>query len=551
MLQRLIIRNYAIIDEIEIDFNEGLNIITGETGAGKSIILGALGLIKGERAQSQMMRSADTKCVIEAIYDVSNYPLQDWFVANNLIYASQAIVRREINSDGKSKAFINNVSCNVNLLQELGDKLIEIHSQHDSLELKSNEFQLDVIDAFAENQKYLVDLKTGFNEYKSLKREYDILIQSQSKSQAEKDLQQYHLNELNTHDFELWNLEQLENEHSLMENSLEIKQSIGLSVSILKEDEINLLDSMKDILNRMRKFEKISNDLESINEELDATIDKINQISRDYESLSDNIDFDEEKLIELRDKVDFIYKLMKKHGKQTILELTEFKNELTTALNYTENLSEKITELELELNKKYSSCISLAKTISDRRKKLLPTIEKNLLTYLYELQLDSSQFQIELETNEKELTDKGIDKVEFLFTANAGSPLRELKRAISGGEMSRFMLAIKSLIAQKINLPTLIFDEIDTGVSGPVANKVASTLQNLASKHQIIAITHLPQIASRGNYHLWVYKETQNNVTQTRLKKLSNSEREFEIAKMISGEEITESSLVTAKELLR
>jgi DNA repair protein RecN (Recombination protein N) len=551
MLQRLIIRNYAIIDEIEIEFNDGLNIITGETGAGKSIILGALGLIKGERAQSQMMRSADKKCVIEAIYDVSNYPLQDWFVANNLMYSSQAIVRREINSDGKSKAFINNGSCNVNLLQELGDKLIEIHSQHDSLELKSNDFQLDVIDAFADNSTYLQDIKSNFSEYKALQREYDILIHSQSKSQAEKDLQQYHLTELNAHDFELWNLEQLENEYSLMENSLEIKQSIGLSVSNLKDDEINLLDSLKEILNRMRKFEKVSKDLESINEELDASIDKINQISRDYESLADNIDFDEEKLIELRDKVDFINKMLKKHGKQTIAELAELKDELATALNYTENLSEKITELEFNLTKKYTSCIAIAKTISDRRKKLLPTIEKNLLTYLYELQLDSSQFQIELESNEKELTEKGIDKVEFLFTANAGSPLRELKRAISGGEMSRFMLAIKSLIAQKINLPTLIFDEIDTGVSGPVANKVATNLQNLATKHQIIAITHLPQIASRGSYHLWVYKETQNNITQTRLKKLSQSEREFEIAKMISGEEITENSLVTARELLR
>lgn len=551
MLQRLIIRNYAIIDEIEIEFNDGLNIITGETGAGKSIILGALGLIKGERTQSQMMRSADKKCVIEAIYDVSNYPLQEWFVSNNLLYSSQAIVRREINSDGKSKAFINNGSCNVNLLQELGDKLIEIHSQHDSLELKSNDFQLDVIDAFAENQTHLSDLKTSFAEYKTLQREYDILIQSQSKSQAEKDLQQYHLTELNTQDFELWNLEQLENEHSLMENSLEIKQSIGLSVSNLKENEINLIDSLKEILNRMRKFEKVSKDLETINEEMDHAIDNLSQISRDYESLADNIDFDEERLIELRDKVDFINKMLKKHGKTSISELSEYKNELFTALNYTENLSEKITELELSLNKKYTTCITISKTISDRRKRLLPTIEKSLLTYLYELQLDSSQFQIELETNEKELTDKGFDKVEFLFTANAGSPLRELKRAISGGEMSRFMLAIKSLIAQKINLPTLIFDEIDTGVSGPVANKVAATLQNLATKHQIIAITHLPQIASRGNYHLWVYKETQNNVTQTRLKKLSNSEREYEIAKMISGEEITESSLVTARELLR
>jgi len=550
MLKRLVIRNYAIIDEIDIDFSPRLNIITGETGAGKSIILGALGLIKGERAQSQMVRDVQKKCIIEAHYDITGYTLEHWFADNQIPFNSNTIVRRELNADGKTKAFINDVACNIALLQDLGDRLVEIHSQHDSLEIKSSDFQLDVVDAFADNANLLLNMQSSFSAYRQMNKEYKILLDSQSKSQAEKDLQTFQLQELNQFEFEDWNLESLENEHNLIENSLEIKQMLAVSVNSMKSDDANLVDALKEVLIRMRKFEKFSKELEAINEELDISIDKLSQIARDYENLEDNIDFDEERLVELRDKVDFIHKMMKKHQSNSIVGLGTIKQDLATSLNWSENLSEKIVDLELALKDKYVECISIANELAARRKNILPTIENQLLEYLKELQLDSSQFQIELISDEDSLSEKGFDKVEFLFTANAGSPLRELKRAISGGEMSRFMLSIKSLIAQKISLPTLIFDEIDTGVSGIVANKVASVLEKLSLKHQIIAITHLPQIASRGSHHMNVYKSTQNNLTTTHIKLLHQADREIEIARMISGENITPASLTSARELL-
>lgn len=550
MLKRLLIKNYAIIDEMEIDFSPRLNIITGETGAGKSILLGALGLIKGERAQTQMMRSSDKKCIIEAVFDLSETRLELWFQQVNIPYQKFTIVRRELSADGKTKAFINDTASNVSMLQELGDQLVEIHSQHDSLELKSSDFQLEVLDAFAENTELKQQMTLQYKAWKMMHKECQLLIQSQSKSQAEKDLQTYQMQELNLYDFDTWDQEKIESDHLLAENALEIKQILSSSSRILQHEEVNLLDSLKEILNRLRKFEKYSKELTQINEQMDSSVEQLVQVARDYELLADNTEFNQEQLAELQEKVEFIHKMLRKHQVTSLSELVLVKQDLSTALNYGENLNEKIAELEVNLDKQKKECLRIAAELSKRRKSVLSYIETQLLSNLKELQMENSQFQIELISNEKHLSDRGFDTVEFLFTANAGSPLRELKRAISGGEMSRFMLAIKSLIAQKIELATMIFDEIDTGVSGLVANKVATVLDKLAKGHQIIAITHLPQIASRGSHHINVYKSTENKVTTTHLKLLHQADREIEIARMISGETITPASLTSARELL-
>ena len=551
MLKRLLIRNYAIIDEVEIDFSTRLNIITGETGAGKSIILGALGLIKGERAQTQMVRSVNKKCTIEAVFDLSEMKLDAWFQAAQLPFNKLTTVRRELSADGKTKAFINDIACNVSSLQELGNKLVEIHSQHDSLELKSTEFQLEVVDAFADNASLKLEMAKAFSSLRSMQKEYQLLLHSQSKSQAEKDLQTYQLQELNQYDFEEWDQTKIESDHHLAENALEIKQLLSGSVRAMKQDEVNLLDSLKEILSRLRKFEKFSKELTDINEQMDSSLEQLGEIARDYEALADNTEFDEEQLIELREKVEFIHKMLRKHQITSLSALSVLKQDLATALHYGENLNEKMAELELALSSQKTKCLDLATQLSNRRKGVLSLIETQLLDNLKELQMENSQFQIELISDKNNLSEKGYDSVEFLFTANAGSPLRELKRAVSGGEMSRFMLAIKSLIAQKIDLATMIFDEIDTGVSGIVANKVASVLDKLSKSHQIIAITHLPQIASRGGHHISVYKTTENNITTTHLKLLHQADREIEIARMISGESITPASLTSARELLK
>ena len=550
MLKRLLIKNYAIIDAVEIDFSPRLNIITGETGAGKSILLGALGLIKGERAQTQMVRSSDNKCIIEAVFDLSETRLELWFQQMNIPYQKLTMVRRELSADGKTKAFINDTATNVSMLQELGDQLVEIHSQHDSLELKSSDFQLEVVDAFAENTELKQQMTLLYQAWKLMQKEYQLLLQSQSKSQAEKDLQTYQLQELNLYDFDTWNQEKIESDHLLSENALEIKQILSVSSRTLQHEEVNLVDSLKEILNRLRKFEKYSKELTQINEQMDSSVEQLVQVARDYELLADNTEFDQEQLAELQEKVEFIHKMLRKHQVASLSELVLVKQDLSTALNYGENLNEKIAELEVNLDKQKKECLRIAAELSKRRKSVLSDIEAQLLSNLKELQMENSQFQIEMISDEKYLSDRGFDTVEFLFTANAGSPLRELKRAISGGEMSRFMLAIKSLIAQKIELATMIFDEIDTGVSGLVANKVATVLDKLAKGHQIIAITHLPQIASRGSHHINVYKSTENKVTTTHLKLLHQADREIEIARMISGESITPASLASARELL-
>jgi DNA repair protein RecN (Recombination protein N) len=550
MLKRLLIKNYAIIDAVEIDFSPRLNIITGETGAGKSILLGALGLIKGERAQTQMVRSSDNKCIIEAVFDLSETRLELWFQQMNIPYQKLTMVRRELSADGKTKAFINDTATNVSMLQELGDQLVEIHSQHDSLELKSSDFQLEVVDAFAENTELKQQMTLLYQAWKLMQKEYQLLLQSQSKSQAEKDLQTYQLQELNLYDFDIWNQEKIESDHLLAENALEIKQILSVSSRTLQHEEVNLVDSLKEILNRLRKFEKYSKELTQINEQMDSSVEQLVQVARDYELLADNTEFDQEQLAELQEKVEFIHKMLRKHQVASLSELVLVKQDLSTALNYGENLNEKIAELEVNLDKQKKECLRIAAELSKRRKSVLSDIEAQLLSNLKELQMENSQFQIEMISDEKYLSDRGFDTVEFLFTANAGSPLRELKRAISGGEMSRFMLAIKSLIAQKIELATMIFDEIDTGVSGLVANKVATVLDKLAKGHQIIAITHLPQIASRGSHHINVYKSTENKVTTTHLKLLHQADREIEIARMISGESITPASLASARELL-
>ena len=550
MLKRLLIKNYAIIDAVEIDFSPRLNIITGETGAGKSILLGALGLIKGERAQTQMVRSSDNKCIIEAVFDLSETRLELWFQQMNIPYQKLTMLRRELSADGKTKAFINDTATNVSMLQELGDQLVEIHSQHDSLELKSSDFQLEVVDAFAENTELKQQMTLLYQAWKLMQKEYQLLLQSQSKSQAEKDLQTYQLQELNLYDFDTWNQEKIESDHLLAENALEIKQILSVSSRTLQHEEVNLVDSLKEILNRLRKFEKYSKELTQINEQMDSSVEQLVQVARDYELLADNTEFDQEQLAELQEKVEFIHKMLRKHQVASLSELVLVKQDLSTALNYGENLNEKIAELEVNLDKQKKECLRIAAELSKRRKSVLSDIEAQLLSNLKELQMENSQFQIEMISDEKYLSDRGFDTVEFLFTANAGSPLRELKRAISGGEMSRFMLAIKSLIAQKIELATMIFDEIDTGVSGLVANKVATVLDKLAKGHQIIAITHLPQIASRGSHHINVYKSTENKVTTTHLKLLHQADREIEIARMISGESITPASLASARELL-
>lgn len=550
MLLSLEIKNFAIIDKIQLEFSPRLNIITGETGAGKSIILGALGLLKGERAQANQMLHPDEKGFIEGRFNIEKLELKNYFEYNDLDYAPEILIRRELLPGGKSRAFINDTPCSIQLLQELGEKLVNIHSQHDSLELKSHQFQLQIVDAYADIKPLKMDFKSQFNDLSALKSEYARLIDLKSKGDKELELKKYHFEELNQYDINAWDWSKMETDLEWMENAMEVKLLLQASSNALSYDEMNLVDALTDILNKVRKYDKTSSELQKINETLANTIEELKQTSKDYESMNNKIEYDEEQILELQSKIQFGVNIMRKHQVNEFHSLLNIKEQLALDLSKIENLDTEINSLMSKIASIEKSCLQLAHHISTKRKAVLPEIEKTLLNYLVEMKMEESQFKIQMTTDEQQMTEIGIDSVRFLFSANKGKEPQDIKNAISGGEMSRFMLALKSMMAKKIQLPTLIFDEIDTGVSGIVASKVAMILEKLTEQHQVIAITHLPQIASRGDYHLMVYKETNETNTLSKIKRLDSEARELEIAKMISGENITETSLAGARELL-
>ncbi len=551
MIKQLCIQNFAIIDQMTISFSDRLNIITGETGAGKSILLGALGLLMGERAQSNSAKNPEAKCIVEGTFDVSKLNIKSWFETNELDYADETIIRRELLPGGKSRAFVNDTPCTIQVLSELGLQLVDIYSQHDSLELKNYDYQLKIIDAFAQNDVLLKQYTDAYQRLRKNKITYESLLASHQDKEKEQELLQYHLQEMLLYSFEEWDFAKMENDLVLMENAVDIKQSLSACVHLFKSDEQNLQGVLQDILNRQRKFEKVSSDLQAINDNFQSILEEMKEIFKSYERLEEGIEFDEEQINNLREQIDFINKLMLKHRKHDFSELVAYKNELESKLEMLENSDSYLLELKEQLKKDYLLCMQLAEQLTDKRKATFEIVEKTLMLYLVELGMENSQFKIWINSSKDHMRETGIDEVRFLFSANKGIAPQDLKNAISGGEMSRFMLSIKSMMAKKILLPCLIFDEIDTGVSGIVANKVANILEELTAQHQVVAITHLPQIASRGSHHLYIYKDKTADITQSSIKILSPQERELEIAKMIAGDQVTETSLAGARELLK
>jgi DNA repair protein RecN (Recombination protein N) len=551
MIKQLRIQNFAIIDQMTISFSDRLNIITGETGAGKSILLGALGLLMGERAQSNSAKNPEAKCIVEGTFDVSKLNIKSWFETNELDYADETIIRRELLPGGKSRAFVNDTPCTIQVLSELGLQLVDIYSQHDSLELKNYDYQLKIIDAFAQNDVLLKQYTDAYQRLRKNKITYESLLASHQDKEKEQELLQYHLQEMLLYSFEEWDFAKMENDLVLMENAVDIKQSLSACVHLFKSDEQNLQGVLQDILNRQRKFEKVSSDLQAINDNFQSILEEMKEIFKSYERLEEGIEFDEEQINNLREQIDFINKLMLKHRKHDFSELVAYKNELESKLEMLENSDSYLLELKERLKKDYLLCMQLAEQLTDKRKATFEIVEKTLMLYLVELGMENSQFKIWINSSKDHMRETGIDEVRFLFSANKGIAPQDLKNAISGGEMSRFMLSIKSMMAKKILLPCLIFDEIDTGVSGIVANKVANILEELTAQHQVVAITHLPQIASRGSHHLYIYKDKTADITQSSIKILSPQERELEIAKMIAGDQVTETSLAGARELLK
>lgn len=555
MLKHISVQNYALIDKLEVEFTDGLTIITGETGAGKSILLGALGLIAGSRADTQALQDKTKKCVVEASFNIKGYALKDFFSLHELDYDEITTVRREIipiaiGTEGKSRAFINDTPVTLSQLKELAEYLIDIHSQHQTLTLNGSAFQLSVIDAFADHSSTMEEYATGFKKYKALEKLLNDLTERESQAKKDLDYFQFQFNELEDANLQADQQLAMEQELETLNNAEEIKSNLSKAAHGLAGGEQNLLSSLNElkiILSGMAKFKPEINELST---RLSSAYIELKDITNELEALEQDIVYDPKQIEILTEKLDAVYRLQQKHQVKTIEELIAIKDDLSNKLLDFSSLEAEIEKVNKELSVLQKSLMALAKTMSANRKKSIPKIEKEIASLLSSLSMPNAQLKVEHIVLEA-LSANGLDKVNFLFSANKGSDFKELNKVASGGELSRLMLSIKSLIAQLTALPTIIFDEIDTGVSGDVADKVGSIMDKMATKMQVITITHLPQIASKGESHLFVFKEDKNNKTYSNIKKLTAEERIQEVAKMLSTGAPTAAAINNAKELLK
>lgn len=552
MLSRLVIKNYALIDNLDISFDRDLNVITGETGAGKSIVLGALGLILGQRAEGKYFFNQQKKCIVEGFFNIKSYLLKSFFEEFDLDYDEETVLRREIALDGKSRAFINDTPVTLQILKALGQQLIDVHSQHATLEINNSDFQLLVVDVMAQHDELLKDYKSGYQNLKKNQRTLKQLKEESEKSKADQDYFQFLFDELESANLLADEQEDLENELNSLTHAEEIKKNLQSATSLISNNENAAYVQLKEALNQIQSLEKFQPAIEEFATRLKSALIEIKDVADELESLEQNTSFNDTRADEINERLSLLYGLQKKHRLNSNLELIALQNELSEKLNQILFTDEDIINLEKDIETIENTLKKNALTISSNRNKIIPSIEAYILKVLDQVGMNNAQLKIEQKVSEGEKLDQnGVDQIRFLFNANKGHQLNELNKVASGGELSRLMLSIKSLIAKKTALPTIIFDEIDTGVSGEVANRVGNIMQELAKDMQVITITHLPQMASKGKSHYFVYKLIKNDFTYTQIKKLNTEERVLEIAKMLSGENPKESALQNAKELLQ
>ncbi|MEO8253145.1 MAG: DNA repair protein RecN [Flavobacterium sp.] len=549
MITALSIKNYALIEKLTIDFSKGFSIITGETGAGKSIILGALGLVLGKRADLTSLKNKEEKCIIEAQFDISKYNLAAFFETNDLDFENETIIRREILPSGKSRAFINDSPVNLQELQDLGVFLLDIHSQQQTRELTDENVQFDIIDAIAANSGIISDYQTLLKSYKSDKTQLNSLIKRQSESNKEQEYHTFLLNELLAAQLKVGEQEELESVFEQLNNVEIIKESIDKSLAIANEEQFGVLNNLKEIKTAIQKIAPFSAEYQTLFERITSLAIEFDDISDEMIRHSEKIIFDPEQLEKTNQKLQLIYNLQKKHQVLTVDELVLIQTKLENQVLELGNIEEEITLLNTAIQEKANQLDKLATTIHDNRMKAIPILSEKMIAILATLGMPNVRFNIQVTQGESYFAN-GKDELQFLFSANKGTDFGLLKKVASGGEMSRIMLAVKAILAQYSKLPTLIFDEIDTGVSGEIAIKMGEIMKEMSKKMQIFAITHLPQIAAKGDEHFKVSKSTVGDDTQSELKLLSDQERIVEIAQMLSGTVVSDSALNHAKALL-
>ncbi len=549
MLQKLHIQNYAIISELEINFSDHLNIITGETGAGKSILMGALNLVLGERADSAVLQDKEKKCVVEAVFTVKkNEGIKAFTEKHELDNGEEIILRREIAATGKSRSFINDTPVNLSQLKELSVLLVDLHQQFDTLDIGNENFQREVMDALADNAKLLQQLKEKFSQYAASKKQLEELQSQQANANKEFDYNRFLFDELDELSLKENELEDLDAELKLLSNAENIKQQLGAVYFELKDSEQPVLQQLKTLQQKLHALDDFHPELKQLQERMNSCLIEMEDVADELEKINDGIRYDAERIQAVNDRLSVGYKLLKKHNVTETQHLLAVQKELQVKLDAVLNISTEIERLEKETSSLYAAAETIATKISDNRNAQVKSFTQKVNQLLAQVGMPNAQLKVEI--SKASLSSTGMDSINFLFDANKSNRFEPLHKVASGGELSRLMLSVKSLVAKKLQLPTLIFDEIDTGISGEAARQVGIIMKDLAAGHQILSITHQPQIAAKANAHYFVYKTIVNDKVVTSIRQLSNDERITSIAQMLSGEKPTAAALENAREMV-
>ena len=550
MLKQLSIQNYAIIDSIDIKFPEGMNVVTGETGAGKSIIMGALGLILGDRADSSALVNKEKKCIVEGVFKTETKAgVKKFLKDNELDVDEELVLRREIGVNGKSRAFINDTPVNLEQLRELSSLLVDLHQQFDALQLGENDFQREVIDALAENKNIIENYRNLYSEWKKIQQELNELRDQKQQFDKEADYNRFQFTELEEAGFKENELEDTDAELKMLNNSEEIKSALSKVYFELKESESPVVNQLKVLSNQLQVYSTFHPQLPELLQRLQSAQLELQDIAGDLDTISDHINYSPGKIEQLNERLSLGYKLIKKHGVKTTNELLEIQKLLEEKLQAVLNIDDSIQQKERIILEKGHALSVLAKTISERRLKQIKPLEEKVNKLLAQVGMPNAKIKVEV-NDEQELNSFGRNSIEFLFDANRNKQFLPVRKVASGGELSRLMLCIKSLVAQKLDMPTLIFDEIDTGISGEAARQVGIIMKELAGNRQVICITHQPQIAGKASAHFFVYKEIVKDKVKTNIRLLNKDERITAIAKMLSGEKPTAAAMENAREMV-
>ena len=551
MLKQLYIKNFTLIDELNIQMHPGFSVITGETGAGKSIILGAIGLLLGNRADSKSIKAGRDRCVIEAHFDLSKYDMQQFFTDNDIDEdLSDTIIRRELTAAGKSRAFINDTPVSLTKMRELGEQLVDIHSQHQNLLLQKEDFQLNVVDIIAQDEKQRKNYETAYNQYKQANQKLNALKAEIEKNRENEDFLRFQFKELDEAQLQNGEQEELEQEYEMLSHSEDIKTALYQADNHLSGDDGNIIESLKQTSEQLANIKDVYPEVTELLERIDSSYIELKDIAQEVNGLTDHVEFDPARLETINERLDKLNSLQQKFHVRDLGELIETYHQLKEQLSHIDHSDEDVEALEQEVAQLLEKAQKQAKELTAIRTKAAKKVEEEMKQRLIPLGIPNVRFSISL--TEKPLSHDGGDKVSFLFSANKSTPLQPVTQVASGGEIARVMLSLKAMISGAVKLPTIIFDEIDTGVSGKIAEKMAQIMVEMGNhERQVLSITHLPQIAAMGSHHYKVSKEETDNGTISRMTELSQQERVQEIAQMLSGSDVSEAALANAKELLR